>query len=116
MCCIDRPLPSPKPTKQTNKPPPTNNRCVNVTLPFSAPKLPELPHVPSLPKLPAKLSFPKPVCANNEAMNLTAIIKTIPATLLSSSESKSLSIQCHPCPNGTVSKQPALVCTLCLPG
>ena len=27
-----------------------------------------------------------------------------------------LSITCTACPNGTVSKQPALTCSLCLPG
>ena len=57
----------------------------------------------------------QPPCGNNEVMNLMATVKTIPATLLMGQD-KSLSITCSACPNGTVSKQPALACTLCLPG
>ncbi|KAI8463122.1 MAG: hypothetical protein J3K34DRAFT_445146 [Monoraphidium minutum] len=90
-----------------------SHKCVDVALPLKVPDLPKLPSV-QLPKLP-KFAFPKPPCANNEAMNLVATLKTIPATLMMS-QSKRISISCSYCPNGTVSKQPALTCTLCLPG
>jgi hypothetical protein len=70
--------------------------------------------MPQLPRLP-KVGFPKPPCGRNEAMNLLATLKTVPATMLMS-QSKQISISCSTCPEGTVSKQPALTCTLCLPG
>jgi hypothetical protein len=91
----------------------TERKCVNFTLPFGIPTVPKLPNLP-LPKLP-RVGMPRPPCANNEAMNLVATLKTVPATLMMS-QSKQISIQCSPCPNGTVSRQPAVACTLCLPG
>jgi len=48
-------------------------------------------------------------------MDVPATLRTIPGTLLMSL-SKRLSISCSRCPEGTVSQQPALTCTLCLPG
>ncbi|GBF90848.1 hypothetical protein Rsub_03702 [Raphidocelis subcapitata] len=93
----------------------SEHKCVDLALPLKAPKLPQLPALP-LPKMP-KLSLPKPPCANGQAINLTATVRTIPAALLSGGPDRhSVSISCADCPEGSVSKQPALSCTLCLPG
>jgi hypothetical protein len=58
---------------------------------------------------------PQSPCANNEAIDLPTTLHTMPATLLMS-QSHRISISCAGCKPGSVSRQPAFYCTLCLPG
>ena len=89
-------------------------KCVRVALPAKLPKLPALPAF-DLPAKLRNLSMPRPPCKNNEAINLIATVRTLPATMLMSASHR-LSVYCSACRNGTVAKQPAFACTLCLPG
>ncbi|KAI8471027.1 MAG: hypothetical protein J3K34DRAFT_418789 [Monoraphidium minutum] len=82
-----------------------NATCVDVTLPDAEIKLPTLPSFKL--EMPS-FALPKPPCAKNQAINVTAIKMAMRA--------KNLRLACKNCPAGTVSTPGALACTMCPPG